>query len=75
MNKYSLITLLSVFLLSGNAFSQFRPTPEGLKLERSLQMINGLYVDDVDTKELAEVAIRAMLKELDLTPPIFPRRR
>lgn len=65
MNKYSLITLLSVFLLSGNAFSQFRPTPEGLKLERSLQMINGLYVDDVDTKELAEVAIRAMLKELD----------
>ncbi len=28
-------------------------------------MINGLYVDDVDTKKLAEAAIRAMLRELD----------
>lgn len=28
-------------------------------------MINGLYVDDVDTKELTETAIRAMLRELD----------
>lgn len=65
MNKYLPITLLSVFLLSGNAFSQFRPSPEGLKIERSLQMINGLYVDDVDTKKLAEAAIRAMLRELD----------
>ncbi len=63
--KYFLIPLLSLFLLPGMAFSQFRPSPEGLKLERTLQMIKGLYVDDVDTKELTETAIRAMLRELD----------
>ncbi len=63
--KYFLTLLLSLFLLPGVAFSQFRPSPEGLKLERTLQMINGLYVDDVDTKELTETAIRAMLRELD----------
>lgn len=57
--------LLCVFLLSGNVFAQFRPSPEGLKLERTLQLINGLYVDDVDSKELTEAAIRAMLRELD----------
>lgn len=63
--KYLLIPLLSLFLLPGRAFSQFRPSPEGLKLERTLQMIKGLYVDDVDTKKLTETAIRAMLRELD----------
>ncbi len=57
--------LLGVFLLSGNTFAQFRPSPEGLKLERTLQLINGLYVDDVDSKEITESAIRAMLRELD----------
>ena len=65
MKKYHLITLLSVFLLSGNAFSQFRPSPDGVKLDRTLQIINGLYVDTVDTKKLTEAAIRAMLRELD----------
>ena len=34
-------------------------------MERSLQMIQGLYVDDVDNKQLAEAAIRGMLRELD----------
>ena len=65
MKKYLLMTVLSVFLLPGNAFSQFRLSPEGLKMERSLQMIQGLYVDDVDNKQLAEAAIRGMLRELD----------
>lgn len=57
--------LISVFLFSGNAFSQYRPSPDGIKMERTLQLINGLYVDDVDTKQLTEAAIRGMLKELD----------
>lgn len=60
-----MIIVWSVFLFSENAFSQYRPSPEGVKLERALQMINGLYVEDVDTKALTEAAIRGMLQELD----------
>ena len=56
---------LSAFFLSVSAFAQFKPSPEGLKLERTLQLINNLYVDDVDTKELTDAAVRAMLSELD----------
>lgn len=59
------VLILSAILISGSAFAQFRPSPEGLKLERTLQLINGLYVDDTDSKELTEAAIRAMLAELD----------
>ncbi|NLY24813.1 MAG: S41 family peptidase [Bacteroidales bacterium] len=65
MQKQILIVLISVFLFSGNAFSQYRPSADGIKMERTLQLINGLYVDDVDTKQLTEAAIRGMLKELD----------
>ncbi|MBK5195606.1 MAG: S41 family peptidase [Proteiniphilum sp.] len=65
MQKLRLILLISVFLFSGNAFSQYRPSPEAIKMERTLQLINGLYVDDVDSKQLTEAAIRGMLKELD----------
>ena len=57
--------MLSAILLSGSAFAQFRPSPEGLKFERTLQLINGLYVDDIDAEGLTEAAIRAMLRELD----------
>lgn len=56
---------VGVLLLSGSTLAQFRPSPDGVKLERTLQLINGLYVDDVDSKELTEAAIRAMLAELD----------
>jgi carboxyl-terminal processing protease len=63
--KQRLILLISVFLFSGNAFSQYRPSPEAIKMERTLQLINSLYVDDVDSKQLTEAAIRGMLKELD----------
>ncbi len=56
----------SLFLsLTGCAYGQYRPTPEGVKFERTLQLINSLYVDDADTKKLTEAAIRAMLEELD----------
>lgn len=56
---------VGILLLSGSVQAQFRPTPEGVKLERTLQLINGLYVDDVNSKELTEAAIRAMLAKLD----------
>ncbi len=56
----------SLFLsLTGCVYGQYRPTPEGIKLERTLQLINSLYVDDADSKKLTEAAIRAMLEELD----------
>lgn len=64
MYKKIIISLIAV-AFAFNVSAQFRPTPEGVKLERTLQLINGLYVDDVDTKELTEAAIRAMLLKLD----------
>src|SRR5690554_2414543 len=65
MQKQLLIVLIGVFFFSGNIFSQYRPSPDVIKMDRTLQLINGLYVDDVDSKMLAEAAIRGMLKELD----------
>lgn len=62
-NKITL--LLTLLIVSSLSFAQPRLTPDGLKLERTLQMINSLYVDDVETSKLTETAIRAMLRELD----------
>lgn len=62
-NKITL--LLALLIVSSLSFSQLRTTPDGLKLDRTLQMINSLYVDDVETSKLAETAIRSMLRELD----------
>ncbi len=56
---------MSVTLFVGGAFAQFRPSEDGVKLERTLQLIKNLYVDDVNTHKLTEAAVRAMLKELD----------
>ncbi|MDD4777327.1 MAG: S41 family peptidase [Fermentimonas sp.] len=64
LNKKIGIVLCAI-LISVSASAQFRPSPEGLKLERTLQLINNLYVDDVDSKKLTEAAVRAMLSELD----------
>lgn len=65
MQKNILFSLLGFFLISSLSFSQSRLSPDGVKLDRALQMINGLYVDDVETSKLTETAIRAMLRELD----------
>src|SRR5690554_3048521 len=67
MQKRIVAVVLGVFFfsLSGCVYGQFRPSPDGIKLERTLQLINSLYVDDADTKKLTEAAIRAMLEELD----------
>ena len=65
INKRLLILAAGFLLVWGNTLAQFRPSAEGIKLERSLQLINNLYVDDVDSKKITEAALRAMLKELD----------
>lgn len=65
MQKRIVAVVLGAIFLSGCVYGQFRPSPEGIKLERTLQLINSLYVDDADTKKLTEAAIRAMLEELD----------
>lgn len=57
--------VLLAILISFHVHAQFKPSPEGLKLERTLQLVKGLYVDDVDSKVITEAAIRAMLAELD----------
>lgn len=54
-----------ILSLTGCVYGQYRPTPEGVKFERTLQLINSLYVDDTDSEKLTEAAIRAMLAELD----------
>lgn len=65
MHKKIITLLLGGILFAGNTFAQFRPSQEGIKLERSLQLIKNLYVDDVDTEKITEAAVRAMLRELD----------
>lgn len=65
MQKKIVAVVLGTLFLSGCVYGQFRPSPEGLKFERTLQLINSLYVDDADSKALTEAAIRAMLQELD----------
>lgn len=52
-------------LVSCTVFSQSRISADGIKLERTLQLINNLYVDDVNSEKLTESAIRAILGDLD----------
>ncbi|MEA4918894.1 S41 family peptidase [Proteiniphilum sp.] len=65
MLKRIIPIVLGTLFLTGCVYAQFRPSSDGVKLERTLQLIQGLYVDDVDTQGLTEAAIRGMLKELD----------
>ncbi len=62
--KKSLYVVLFLFSFSA-LFSQSRVSSEGVKLERTLRLIENLYVEEVDNYHLTEVAIRAILKELD----------
>ncbi|MEA4905136.1 MAG: peptidase S41, partial [Petrimonas sp.] len=57
--------LPGLLIVSSLSFGQSRLSPDGVKLERALQMISSLYVDDVEPSDLAETAIRGMLLELD----------
>jgi carboxyl-terminal processing protease len=65
MSRTTLSLIVSLLLISQFSSGQSRLSPDGVKLERTLQMIDRLYVDDVETSRLTEVAIRAMLLELD----------
>lgn len=59
---YTIILLFFVFI---SAHSQVRLGQDAIKLDRTIRLINDLYVDDVNTEKLTETAIRSMLKELD----------
>ncbi|NLZ95228.1 MAG: S41 family peptidase, partial [Bacteroidales bacterium] len=59
---FSIILLFFVFI---SAQSQLRLGSDAIKLDRTIRLINDLYVDDVNTEEITESAIRNMLKELD----------
>lgn len=65
MYKKIVALITGIMLLGGSVFAQFRPSEEGVKFERTLQLIKNLYVDDVNTTKLTEAAVRAMLRELD----------
>ena len=62
-NKIYSTLLLLLILFSTQA--QLRLSPEGVKLDRTIRLINDLYVDDVDKNKITESAIRSMLEELD----------
>lgn len=62
-NRLFSITLL--FFIFFSAQSQLRLGPDAIKLDRTIRLINDLYVDDVDTEKITENAIRNMLLELD----------
>ena len=60
------VVLLLVLLFSySNCFAQNEVSSESVKLARAFQLIDNLYVDDVDASKVSEAAIRAMLLELD----------
>lgn len=65
MHKKIIGIALITCLFSGNMAAQLRPSPDELKLMRTFQIVQGLYVDDVNMHDLTEAAIRGLLKELD----------
>lgn len=65
MHKKIIGIALITCLFSGNMAAQLRPSPDELKLVRTFQIVQGLYVDDVNMHDLTEAAIRGLLKELD----------
>ncbi len=60
-----LLSIILLFFVIISAHAQLRLGPEAIKLDRTIRLINDLYVDDVNTEEITESAIRNMLKELD----------
>ena len=60
-----LLSIILLFFVFISAHSQLRLGNDAIKLDRTIRLINDLYVDDVNTEEITESAIRNMLKELD----------
>ena len=60
-----LLSIILLFFVIISAHAQLRLGNDAIKLDRTIRLINDLYVDDVNTEEITESAIRNMLKELD----------
>jgi carboxyl-terminal processing protease len=60
-----LLSIILLFFVIISAHAQLRLGPEAIKLDRTIRLIEDLYVDDVNTEEITESAIRSMLRELD----------
>ncbi len=58
-----LLSLSFILCLSFTSYAQI--SSDGIKVERTLQMIKNLYVDDVNTSKITEAGIKAMLSQLD----------
>ncbi len=61
----SWIILLFIAILPSLVFSQYYGGEDGKKLDWALFYLSNHYVDSVDTKPIAEVALRAIAAELD----------
>lgn len=64
IRKY-LITISLLLITSLATAQQARLTDGGLKLLRTMQYIENLYVDEIDEDEYVEEVVKAMLNELD----------
>ena len=60
-----LLSITFLFFIFISAQCQLRLGQEAIKLDRTIRLINELYVDDVNTEKITESAIRNILKELD----------
>ena len=60
-----LLSIILLFFVFISAQSQLRLGVDAIKLDRTIRLIDDLYVDDVNTEDITESAIRNMLKELD----------
>lgn len=64
--KEKLLAAIIFILVSANSYSQqARLSDGGLKMLRTLQYIENLYVDEVDGDEYVEGIVKAMLNNLD----------
>ena len=62
-----------VFSISTFAFSQTKEQNAGIKIGEILDQINKVYVDDVNSEELAEKVIVNMLEQLDPHSSYIPK--
>lgn len=63
--KRIIILSLSLITIIGSASAQFKRSEGSIKVMNTMSLIENLYVDDVDDKELSEDVIKLMLEKLD----------
>ena len=65
-----LLSIILLFFVIISAHAQLRLGPEAIKLDRTIRLIEDLYVDDVNTEEITERFIKLIIVEDEDTPEI-----